>query len=132
MLSPITERQFKRLFERYHDANLESLPSGAGLVTLPNFELPSGWNTKTTDVRFLIPVGYPGPFPDCFWTSRGLRLANGQMPQNAQEEHQIPETSHRLLWFSWHITDAAKNWNPSRDDLLTYAKIIAVRFEKLQ
>lgn len=132
MLSPILQNQFVRLKARYEGATLEALPSGAALVTIPDFPLPPGWTASTTQVRFVVPVGYPGPFPDCFWATSGLRIANGQLPTNSSDPNPIPETVHQDLWFSWHIVDAAGNWNPSRDNLLTYTSIIALRFEKLQ
>jgi hypothetical protein len=132
MFSPVLQDQFVRLKTRYGGATLEALPSGAALVTIPDFPLPAGWTANATQVRFLVPVGYPGPFPDCFWATSGLRLANGQLPTNANDPNPIPETGHQDLWFSWHIVDAAQNWNPSRDDLMTYVSIIALRFERLQ
>jgi hypothetical protein len=132
MLSPATLRQFERLRERYPGASLEAPPSGAALVTVPNYPLPEGWSAPTTVVRFLVPVGYPGPHPDCFWTTSGLRLANGTVPQNAADPNPIPETQHQAHWFSWHIEDPARNWHPARDDLMTYLSMIGRRFEQRQ
>lgn len=132
MLSPITARQFERVLERYPVATIEELPSGAALVTIADFPLPAGWMAETTCVRFLVPVGYPGPNPDCFWASSGLRLASGAMPQASQEPNAIPETTLQELWFSWHVVEAQNNWNPNRDTLSTYVGIIAERFRKLQ
>jgi len=132
MLSPVTTRQIERVKERYPDLEVEELPSGAALVTIPHFGLPAGWNATSTRVRFLVPVGYPGPFPDCFWAGAGLRLANGQMPNASDDPRPIPETSLTGLWFSWHVVDAQKNWNPNRDDLATFVGIIAERFRHIQ
>jgi hypothetical protein len=131
MLSPVTNRQLDRVRARHPDVQIEELPSGAALVTIPHFALPQGWNAESTCVRFLLPVGYPGPSPDCFWASSGLRLAGGQMPQAANEQ-QIPETDHTGVWFSWHVIEAQANWNPNRDDLATYVEIIAERFRHCQ
>jgi hypothetical protein len=132
MLHPVTQRHFEAVRRRYPDAQLEPLPSGAALFTIPDFKLPPGWSAISTCVRFIVPVGYPGPFPDCFWASSGLRLTNGQMPQATQDPHQIPETALHGLWFSWHVTDAHANWNPNRDDLNTWIGAIAERFRRAQ
>ncbi|MGL3111808.1 E2/UBC family protein [Bradyrhizobium sp. BR 1432] len=132
MLSPVTTRQLDRVRIRYPDVQIQPLPSGAALVTIPTFSLPGGWNASSTCVRFILPVGYPGPHPDCFWASTGLRLANGQLPQASQEPNPIPETPYGGLWFSWHVVDAHANWNPNRDDISTYINIIAERFRRLQ
>lgn len=130
MLSPITQWQFERLKARYPEATLQELPSGAALVTIPNFRVSPGWSASVTTVRFIVPAGYPGPFPDCFWCDSGLLLANGAPPQASQDPHPIPETGLQGRWFSWHVSDAQKNWNPNRDDLLAYASIISGRFDQ--
>jgi hypothetical protein len=129
MLSPVTLKQFERLQQRYSEATLQPLPSGAGLLTIPCIALPEGWSQPTTAVRFIVPSGYPGPAPDCFWADETLALANGQQPQ-ASQINQIPETPHRGRWFSWHVVETAKNWNPNRDDLMTYAGIVVHRFRQ--
>jgi len=132
MLSPLIIRQFEKLQQRYPAASLEELASGAGLVTIANFPLPPGWSAESTTVWFLVPNGYPGPAPDCFWADHELRLASGGTPQASSAPIQIPDTNLQGLWFSWHVTDSASNWNPSRDDLSTYASIIAARFAQPQ
>ncbi len=131
MLSPVTMKQFERLQQRYPLAHIERLGSGAALVTIPDFPVPKGWNAATTCLRFLVPAGYPGPNPDCFYASRELRLANGAVPQAANEQ-QIPETSHHALWFSWHVVGPQQNWNPNLHDLMTWVSIISDRFVKAQ
>jgi E2/UBC family protein E len=131
MLSPVTLKQFERLKQRYPDATLDPLPSGSALLTIPNVPLPAGWSTAISTLRFIVPNGYPGPSPDCFWADERLALANNQQPQ-ASQINQIPETPHRGRWFSWHVVENARNWNPSRDDLLTYVGIIMDRLRRPQ
>ena len=128
MLSPITQRQFAKLQQRYPAATIEPLPSGAALVTLPNMELPHGWSSSVATLRFIVPAGYPGPSPDCFWSDPALVLASGGAPQSSQSPHPIPETQLQGRWFSWHVVEAQKNWHPNRDDLMTYVSIILDRF----
>lgn len=132
MLSPITLRQFERLKDRYPGTTIDELPSGAALVTIPEFSVGSGWSVASTTVWFIVPVGYPGPFPDCFWAKQGLLLAGGGVPHASQDPHRIPETGIDGRWFSWHVTDGQKNWNPNRDELLTYVGIISGRFRQAQ
>jgi hypothetical protein len=110
-------------------ASIQRLPSGAALVTIPNVVLPDGWSKPRTTVRFLAPVGYPHSKPDCFWADADLRLANGALPTAANTSNPIPEaTNEPGLWFSWHVGQ----WNPSRDTLMTFYKVIQDRFRKLQ
>jgi hypothetical protein len=109
---------------RFPEATVCQLPSGAALVTVPDFEIAPGWSARRTTVRFLAPVGYPYAAPDCFWADAELRLANGTMPQNSAI-NPIPETSLQGLWFSWHLQ---KPWNPNVDCFLTWLATIDARF----
>ncbi|KUM27549.1 hypothetical protein AU467_16755 [Mesorhizobium loti] len=130
MISPITLKEIERVRERFPEAAYQELPSTAILVTLPNVPLADGWSLAETTIWFVIPVGYPGPCPDCFWVEGKLRLAGGAIPQAAQMQT-IPETPIEALWFSWHVTDAQKQWNPARDKLATYVSIILDRLGKV-
>lgn len=132
MLHPQTQEQFEALLDRHPKATLTSLPSGAALIRIPDFKIADGWTAAQTEVRFIVPVGYPGPPPDCFWATSGLRLAGDVMPQASQDPNQIPESADAGLWFSWHVTDPANGWDPNRDTLLTYVEIIAERFRRRQ
>jgi hypothetical protein len=132
VISPITLKQFERLQERFTDAQLSELPSGALLVTVPSVAVPAGWSHRETPLWFIVPVGYPGPCPDCFWVRSDLRLQDGQMPQASGEHPTIPETSQPALWFSWHVVDQQANWNPARDTLSTYMSIVLHRLQHVQ
>ncbi|MER9858468.1 MULTISPECIES: E2/UBC family protein [unclassified Mesorhizobium] len=131
MISPITLKEIERVQERFPEATYQELPSTAVLVTLPKVALPEGWSLNETPLWFLVPVGYPGPCPDCFWAHETLRLAGGALPQATQLQG-IPETPTQALWFSWHVTDIQTQWNPARDKLSTYVSIILDRLRKVQ
>lgn len=118
----LLDTHFGSLRERFPTAALTLLPSGAAVVAIPDVPLPAGWNQTTTNVRFVVPVGYPHAKPDCFWTDLGLRLAGGGLPQNSNVSP-IPETGENYFWFSWHVSQ----WNPNRDNLLTYFRVIEGR-----
>lgn len=132
MLHPQTLAQLEALRRRYPTAQLRELPSGSAVVTITDFSLPPGWSAESTTVRFVVPVGYPGPMLDCFWASSGLRLKGGQLPHASQDPHPIPEANEQGLWFSWHVVDGGVNWNPNRDGFTTFVGIIAERFRKVQ
>lgn len=105
------------------------LPSGAQLVTIPDYELPEGWNRERVTILFVAPPAYPAAQPDCFWAEPGgMRLANGGTPQGSNDANPIPEIGPRGTWFSWHL----QHWNPNRDSLLSYFKVIEQRFKALQ
>ncbi|HMV09289.1 MAG TPA: E2/UBC family protein [Cyclobacteriaceae bacterium] len=123
-MTPI-ERQFEQLRVLWPEAAITGLADGSYLITVPSVELPPGWNKARTDVVFIAPVGYPLAKPDCFWTDFDLRLANGGLPQNSQQ-NQIPHLSDQRWWFSWHLA----SWNPNTDNLMTYFNVIKCRLQQ--
>ena len=128
-MNPILERQFTRFKKRYNAAEITELPSGAALITVPNSAIPPGWNIGVSTIRFIAPVGYPNAQPDCFWIKAEIKLENGTAPKNTGA-NQIPETTETWLWFSWHLEPG--QWNPNRDDLLTYFSVLMARFKKFE
>ncbi len=123
-MTPI-EQQFAILQNYFPTAELKPLPDGSHLVSFPCVELSEGWSQANVQVKFIAPVGYPLAKPDCFWTDVTLRLANNNMPQNAQL-NQIPHIGGPYLWFSWHVA----SWNPNSDSLLTYFYVIKRRLQE--
>lgn len=78
------------------------------------------------DMLFMAPPGYPAAKPDCFWVTPVLRLANGELPQNANEGTVIPGDpipGRPLTWFSWHL----QTWDPNVDKLVTFYRSIMHR-----
>lgn len=122
-MKPLVE-QFSALGAVAPGASItEGVPA---LVVIPNFLLPSGWSKATTNVKFLVPNGYPYSPPDCFWADIDLRLENGAMPQNCQIGNIAPgQPDANTLWFSWHVAQ----WNAATCNLSTYLAVIRRRFE---
>jgi Prokaryotic E2 family E len=126
-MNPIVDEQLKLLREICPEASATPLPSGAHLITVPNVALSGDWNRQMATVLFLAPPGYPAAQPDCFWVEPGhLRLKAGQTPQGSNDSNPIPELNppRQFTWFSWHL----QGWNPNRDSLITYFKVIMKRF----
>ncbi len=123
------EEQFEILKAEFPNVVHQKLPSGAILLTFSAMVLPPGWSSASTDIRFIAPVGFPFAKPDCFWASPDLRLKNGGMPKAAQLQ-KIPETTDIVpqLWFSWHLSQ----WNPSQDNLSSFAHVIQGRLRESQ
>lgn len=122
-MNPI-ERHIEELKAECPNATATRLPSGAHLIQIPDVKLPSGWNRNNATVLFVAPAGYPGAKPDCFWLSPGgVRLEGERPPDRANDLNPIPEVGQRGTWFSWH----AQQWNPNRDNLVVYFKLIRQR-----
>ena len=121
------QTQFEILKESYPQALMEELPSGAVLIIISDFPVPTGWSKDNATLRFLAPVGYPFAKPDCFWVDSDFRLKNGAMPKNAQIQV-IPEVDGSYSWFSWHVG----HWNPNKDNLSTFVRVVINRFKEAQ
>ncbi len=110
-------------------ATATRLGSGAHLITIPDFKMPPGWNHEVVAILFVAPPAYPAAQPDCFWVEPGgVRLKNGSTPNGTNDSNPIPEVGPRGTWFSWHV----QHWNPNRDSLLSYFKVIGQRLQTLQ
>ncbi len=75
------EQELALLQKRY--PNLEYRAEDRWL-RIPGYPLPEGWNRPSTDVAFLIPVGYPVTPPYGICVPAGL-LFNGVRPDNYSE-----------------------------------------------
>jgi Prokaryotic E2 family E len=125
-MKSLFEEHFQSLAEAYPGSDYDPRPDGARRIRVPGITLPpTGWNMLATTVYFVTSPSYPMAQPDCFWTDPNLRLTSGAMPQNTSvnNSHGFPEN---LLWFSWHTS----KWDPNRDNLLTYVKVIARRLQE--
>jgi hypothetical protein len=102
------------------------MPNGGMLIRISAVPVV-GWNRPAVNVLFVAPPGYPAAQPDCFWVEPSdFRLAGGQTPQASNDSNPIPsdfEPGRKTTWFSWHV----QNWNPSRDSLITFFKVILAR-----
>ena len=128
-MHPVLEQHFARFLKHHKNAEINELPSGAALITVPDIPIPPGWNVSVITIRFIAPVGYPNAQPDCFWIRPEIKLKNGVIPKNTSTS-QIPETSDTWFWFSWHLDSG--QWNPNCNDLLTYFSVVMSRFRELE
>lgn len=127
-MTPV-EQQLAALRSRAPTAELASAPGAIGVVVIQDVKLPPGWNQPTTTVKFVVPAGYPLAALDCFWTAANLRLASGAMPQASQvQSPPVLPGGEPHLWFSWHV----QSWNPGRDTLLTYFRVVLGRFKEVR
>ena len=123
--------QFRKLQEylqefKSQSAEIQRRADGSYMISIRGVKLPNGWKPTEVTAFFIAPPGYPAARPDCFWVSPRVRLANGAIPQNANEGTQIPYdlTPQRpTTWFSWHL----QQWDPNRDGLEQFYRAIVQR-----
>jgi hypothetical protein len=131
LANPVIDAHFARLQQRYPNAALTYLKSGAALVTLPDRPLLAGWSASAVTLRIVAPATYSVAAPDCFWIEPNLSLAaGGGLPQNSELNREIPDTTLRGHWFSWHV--AQGHWSPNEHDLLTWVTSCMDRLSKVQ
>lgn len=118
----LIETQLERLKEVRNGATLTQLPEGPFLAHIPHVSLSAAWSRPSVSVWFLVPVGYPQAAPDCFWAEAPLTLASGAPPQ-ASNLQLVPGLGQSHVWFSWHV----QKWNPNRDTLVTWLRLIEQR-----
>jgi hypothetical protein len=121
------DAQLQRLAERHPGATWEDRGAHGLLVTIPHFALPAGWNKHVTQVKFLVPQGYPYSRPDCFWADGDLRVQGQSAPPQATQNNAIVPDAVGMVWFSWHLTQ----WNPNRDDLFSWIACVRDRLQKV-
>lgn len=102
------------------------MPNGGILIQIGGIKV-EGWNRPTANILFLAPPGFPQAPPDCFWVEPGeFRLANNGTPENSSDSNPYPgdeRSDGKTTWFSWHV----QSWNPNRDTLITFFKVIQKR-----
>lgn len=137
-LEPMEEKGLRQIKSRWPQAHIAPGKHGDGLVTIPGYELPSGWLCETLDgadlepatictVLFRKPCGFPAAKPDHFWVDSRLRLADRSIPEYANYGNTIHgfEWWKDLTWFSWHL----QMWDPNRDTLYSFVNAIRMRLK---
>lgn len=100
--------------------------NGAGyFLLLPKIELPPEWNPRLIDMLIIIPNGYPVAGLDMFYVDPVINLADGRTPE-AGQHHEV-YLGRKWQRFSWHYT--SRQWNPSRDSMLSHIRFCMSRFE---
>ena len=126
-MHPLVEQQFEELRKKGIEFETIGNTDGEFVIKFPIVRLPPGWSQPETAVRMVVPAGYPFSAPDCFWADQGLTLSSGIPPQ-ASNQQPLPQTGEMTTWFSWHVS----GWNPNRDNLLSFYRLIDRRFHDVR
>lgn len=99
-------------------------------VYIPQFDLPPGWNRRTSELLIEIPAAYPATPPDGFFIDRKLRTKDGGKPGHYFEDCKY--TKQGWAWLCLHI----ENWKPHTnvvdgDNLLKVTECIYTELTEL-
>ena len=89
---------------------------GGSWVIFRGFLLPPGYSQSRTDLMLKLPASYPRTAPDFFWTARGLRKADGKLPDHYIEHWDKFNDLHKIGWAtcSLHIRSWRPHFDPSK------------------
>jgi len=126
-LPPQLESDLQILKDQGLNVSCEREPSGNRIfIIIQKYPLPPGWNKKETRLLLISDVSYPNSKLDMFWVDVDLKLDGDRVPQAGG----TVENYRGQQWqrFSWHV----QNWNPARDNVITYLDTVDARLRQLQ
>lgn len=126
MIPPELDADIQRLREQGYDVGIVEEGQRIYLV-FRGFALGTAYTPPTSDLMVFTSVQYPNAGFDMFWVGPDVKLANGAIPQSADQL----ETHMGRQWrrFSWHLPPS-RPWNPGRDSLLTWMSTVEERLQR--
>jgi Prokaryotic E2 family E len=102
---------------------------GTGWFYIPDFSMPTGWNSRTSELLIVVPAGYPQVPPESFFLQQDLRDSQGRSVAHYYEQNmgQNPYHDRNWAWFCYHVK--SHSWRPAvqitrGDSLATYATLV--------
>lgn len=93
-------------------------------VLLKEFVLPAVYTPRSCTLVLKLPAGYPDANPDMFWTTPGVRLANGGTPVATE----AVENYMGQPWQRWSRHN--NTWRAGIDGLQTKLRAVVTELEK--
>lgn len=99
--------------------NIELVDGAEICVIFKGYKVPTHiWNIDCVDLLITTHPTYPNAKLDMFWLDPPLKLkSTGGDPQSTNIEGKCGRSCQR---FSWHVNQ----WNPARDNLITYLDVV--------
>lgn len=99
-------------------------------VHILRFDLPKGWDRKTTGLLIEIPPAYPSTPPYDFFIDQRIRTKEGRTPKHYYQDSKYKEQG--WAWLCLHI----QSWRPhpnvvDGDSLLTVTECIYTQLTEL-
>jgi hypothetical protein len=117
------EPEVAKIRAEFGACDVRPQPDGSVVLAIGPVALDSGWSRAESRILLVVPPGYPEQRPQGFFADGGLTLAGGA---HAKCSGQIIVAGEAVTTFCWN----PQLWDPSKDDLWKYAKLMAERFDE--
>jgi multiubiquitin len=117
------EPEIEKLHAEFGSCDVRPQPDGSVVLALGPVSLKSGWGRGESRIFLVVPPGYPEQRPQGFFAEGGLTLAGGA-PAKCSGQANVGGDA--VTSFCWN----PELWDPSKDDLWKYAKLMAERFDE--
>lgn len=115
--------EVEKLRAEFGACDIRPQPDGSVVLVLGPVPLASGWGGGESRIFLVVPPGYPEQRPQGFFADGGLVLAGGAQPKCSGQNTVAGEAA---TYFCWN----PQLWDPAKDDLWKYAKLMAERFDE--
>jgi hypothetical protein len=115
--------EVEKLSAEFGRCDVRPQPDESVVLVLGPVSLDSGWGRGESRIFLVVPPGYPEQRPQGFFADGGLTLANGAPAQCSGQTNVAGEA---VTSFCWN----PQLWDPAKDDLWKYAKLMAERFDE--
>lgn len=110
-----------RYLEQAHPTHQVVLEGGMVCVILPNWTLPSGYASDSSDLMLRLSPAYPDVCPDMWWFSPAVARADGAViPATESQETYLGRT-----WQRWSRHFNAGQWMGGVDGLQSYLALVS-------
>jgi hypothetical protein len=117
------ETEVEKIRAEFGACDVRPQPDGSVVLVIGPVALDSGWGRAESRIFLVVPPGYPEQRPQGFFADGGLTLAGGAQ---AKCSGQTVIAGEAVTTFCWN----PQLWDPAKDDLWKYAKLMAERFDE--
>jgi Multiubiquitin/Prokaryotic E2 family E len=117
------EPEVEKIRAEFDACDVRPQENGSVVLVIGPVALDSGWSRAESRIFLVVPPGYPEQRPEGFHADGGLTLADGATSKCSGQNAVGGEST---TFFCWN----PELWDPSKDDLWKYAKLMAERFDE--
>jgi hypothetical protein len=117
------EPEVEKIRIEFGACDVRPQPDGSVVLVIGPVPLGSGWGRTESRIFLVVPPGYPEQRPQGFFADGGLTLVGGAQAKCSGQTNIAGEPATSFCW-------NPQLWDPAKDDLWKYAKLMAERFDE--